>query len=424
MSRRNKGRKRRGPSFYTSLVALSGAAALFLGSFLYLAFLSGKPSQPPFEESSSPLGRQITGIDRVIYTCLYEAKVPQKSVLFLEVKPRHRDRVEWDFTELLVRVPRQESVSALEKKLKTRLSSRGSTVRFQAERGSHGEAVVHIFSGAYDTHRIRIQPRLRTATKSAKHEIPASAESGRARRPGPGNGAAVDFGADAPDPMHRGTMPRVAIIIDDLGYDLDLAKSFVGLDLALTLSVLPMAPYTEQIIETAGKKKCEVMVHLPMEPESYPRVDAGPGALLTKMNDDELNKLLEGHLKRVPGARGVNNHMGSRFTESADKMQVLLNQLKSRSLFYVDSRTTTKTVALEVARKLGVAAAERNVFLDNDLTQEAMAFQLRRLLAISRQTGKAIAIAHPHPETVTFMRQSLPLLKREARVVHVSEIME
>lgn len=367
--------------------------------------------------------RHITGIDRVIYACLYEAKVPQKDIRFLEVKAKHIGRVEWHFTDLLVQVSRQGSASALEKTLTKRLSSLGPHVRFRTGRGPNGETLVHVFAGTYDTHRIRVEPHLRTVTKSAEHDSPRPTERRGDYRSGPEESAASEF----PDPSgrrHRGTMPRVAVIIDDLGYDLNLAKSFMNLDLALTLSLLPRAPFTKKIAGAAEQKKCEVMVHLPMEPEDYPRVDPGPGALLTKMNEYELNNLMEENIEMVPGARGANNHMGSRFTESVEKMQVLLNQLKRRGLFYVDSRTTNRTVALEVARRLGVPAAERSVFLDNDLSTEAMSFQLRRLLAVSRQSGKAVAIAHPHPETVAFMRQSIPLLKREVMVVHASELTE
>ena len=408
MSRKKKGRKKRSPSLYPSFVAFSGAAALFLGSLLYLAFLSGgRPSQPPFEERSSPLSRQITGIDQVIYTCLYKAKVPQENILFLEVKPRHRDRAEWDFTELLIRPPREESVSALEKELKRMLSSRAPGLRFRTEKGSHGETVVHVYAGTYYTHQIRIRPD--HGAESTNQEIPASTRG---------------VGVDARVLANRESKPKVAIIIDDLGYDLDLAKSFMALDLAVSLSVLPMAPFTEKIVEAAQEKNCDIMLHLPMEPVTSRHEDAGPGALLTNMSEKEIKRLLEEHLKRVPGARGVNNHMGSRFTESEDKMGILMNELKRRRLFYVDSRTTSRTVALEVAQRLGVAATKRNVFLDNDPTREAMTFQLQRLLAISRQSGKAVGIAHPHPETAAFLRLNVPLLKREASVVSVSEVVE
>ena len=424
MSRKKKGRKKRGPSLYTSFVAFSGAAVLFLGSLLYLVFLGGEPPQPLFEERSSLLSRQIARIDRGIYTCLYKAKVPQRNILFLDVKPRHQENADWDFTELVILVPRKESVTTLEKDLKRMLSSSSTKVRFRAGRESHGGAVVQVYAGSYETHQIMTRADLRAIRESAKQEA-SPLKKGEGTFPhGPDGGMVDSSRADARVPANHGSTPRVAIIIDDLGYDLDLAKSIMDLNLGLSLSVLPMAPCTKNIVEAAQERKYEVILHLPMEPETYPHEDAGPGALLTSMSEKEIKGLLEEHLKRVPGARGVNNHMGSRFTESEDKMGILMQELKRRRLFYVDSRTTSRTVALEVAQRLGVAAAKRNVFLDNDLTQEAMTFQMQRLLAISRQSGKAIGIAHPHPETVTFLRQNLCLLKSEVNVVPVSDIVQ
>lgn len=355
---------------------------------------------------------------------MYEAHVSQKDVQFLKVKPKHRGHEEWDFTELLIRVPRKASVSALEEKLKRKLSSRLPSVRFRTGKIAQSETVVHVYAGAYDTHRITIRPIPQRLKGSTSGEIASSTKADRDFPPVPRTGEWTDLLADAPLPMHRESTPRIAIIIDDLGYDLDLARSFTDLGFPVSLSVLPMAPFTKDIVKAAQENRCEVMLHLPMEPESYPDVDAGAGALFTHMSEKEIKSLLHEYLKRVPGARGVNNHMGSRFTESEHSMDALLNELKHQGLFYVDSRTTSKTVAMDVAKRLGVAAARRNVFLDNDLTQEAMAFQWQRLLAISRQAGKAIGIAHPHPETVAFLRQSLPLIKREAKMVYASEVVD
>ena len=391
MSKKKGRRKKRGPSLYTSLVAFSGAAALFLASFLYLAGSGSRSEPPPFEEITAPatsaLTRQIANVDRAIYRYLHEAKVPQSNIAFLGVRPRHVNLLEWDFSELLIRIPRQGSVSTFEKGLKLFFSSHEPPVRIRSEGGPQGERVIHLYAGPYYTHRIRVRP-------------------------------------EAQATVHPESKPGIALIIDDMGYDLDMAKSLLDLDLALNLAVLPNAPFTKKIAEAAQSKRCEVILHLPMEPENHPHVDAGPGALLTKMSENEIRMLFEEHLKQVPGARGVNNHMGSRFTRSEAKMATLLRELKRKGLFYVDSRTTNRTVALDVARRMGVPATERSVFLDNELDHEAMAFQLQRLLAMGRHSGKAVGIAHPHPETVDFLRKNLHLLKEEAKVVHVSEMVE
>ena len=387
---RKKGRgKKRSPSLFLSLLAFSGAAALFVASFLYLGSPGFRSTPPPFVENLSParasLSRQISKIDQAIYRYLHERKIPQGNIAFLSVRPRHANLVEWDFTELLIRTPGKEGLSTFEKDLERIFSSHGTPVRIRAEGGERGQRVFHLYAGPYYTHMIRVRPEARATAPPEKK-------------------------------------PKIALIVDDLGYDVGLAESLLDLRLSLNLAVLPNAPFGGAIAEAAHKKGWEVILHLPMEPENHPHVDPGSGALLTSMSEKEIRMLFEEHLKQVPGARGVNNHMGSRFTRSESKMQILLGELKRRGLFYVDSRTTNRTVAMDVARNLGVAATERSVFLDNELTHEAMAFQLQRLLSIGRHSGSAVAIAHPHRETVDFLRKSTPLLKREAEVVHVSKL--
>jgi len=387
---KKKGRgKKRSPSLFLSLLAFSGAAALFVASFLYLGSPGFRSTPPPFVENLSParasLSRQIGKIDRAVYRYLHDRKVPQENIAFLSVRPRHENLAEWDFTELLIRTPGKEALSTFEKDLERIFSSHEPPVRIRAEGAGGGERVLHLYAGLYYTHMIRVRPEAREKAPPEKK-------------------------------------PKIALIVDDLGYDVDLAKSLLDLRLSLNLAVLPNAPFARTIAEAAQRKGWEVILHLPMEPENHPHVDPGPGALLTSMNEKEIRMLLEEHLKQVPGARGVNNHMGSRFTRSEAKMEILLRELKQRGLFYVDSRTTNRTVAMDVAGKLGVAATERNVFLDNELTHEAMAFELQRLLSMGRHSGRAVAIAHPHRETVDFLRKSTSLLKREAEVVHVSKL--
>jgi polysaccharide deacetylase 2 family uncharacterized protein YibQ len=217
-------------------------------------------------------------------------------------------------------------------------------------------------------------------------------------------------------------LPRIAILIDDIGNDPDLALSFIQLGFPVTLSLLPLGAYTSAIVQMAREQDCEYMLHLPMEPEGYPYVDPGPGSLFRKMGDDQIRRILNDHLKRVPGAQGVNNHMGSAFTQDEVKMSLLLHEIKKRGLFYVDSRTTGETVAQSIAKTMGVPVASRAVFLDNDLSTRAMEFQLGRLLAVAKESGAAIGIGHPHKETLGFLRKYSHELKTEAKVVRVSEI--
>jgi len=216
--------------------------------------------------------------------------------------------------------------------------------------------------------------------------------------------------------------PKIAIIIDDVGFDVDLARSFLELKPPLTLSVLPTAPHAQGIAREAVARGTEVLLHLPMEPKESNGEGPGAGALLAKMGEEEFVETLNGHLSRIPGIKGVNNHMGSLLTEKEDKMVLLFREMKKRHLFFVDSRTTPQTVASRVAAELRVPVASRSVFLDHELSQEAMKVQWERLLALAREQGVAVGIAHPHRETLVFLREHLRALKSEARLVRVADI--
>lgn len=216
--------------------------------------------------------------------------------------------------------------------------------------------------------------------------------------------------------------PKVAIIIDDLGYDSDLAFSFLKLNLELSLSILPSAPFTDIIVREANNKGREIILHQPMEPKDYPSVDPGRGALLLSMNERDILQVLNKNLREIRGAKGVNNHMGSSFTENREKMLLILQELKNRGLFYVDSRTTMRTVGFEQARRIGLPAAERTLFLDNNQDPKAIRVQIERLLGIARDFGSAIGIGHPYNETFEILEKYQNRLKEEFDVVPVSEL--
>ena len=216
--------------------------------------------------------------------------------------------------------------------------------------------------------------------------------------------------------------PKVAIIIDDLGYNSDLAFSFLKLNLELSLSILPSAPFTDIIVREANKKGREIILHQPMEPKDYPSVDPGRGVLLLSMNESDIRQVLDENLKEITGAKGLNNHMGSSFTENREKMKVILRELKNRGLFYVDSRTTKGTVGFEQAKKIGLPVAQRTVFLDNNPDPKAICVQIERLLEVAENVGSAIGIGHPYNETFEIIEKYQDRLKEEFDVIPVSKL--
>jgi polysaccharide deacetylase 2 family uncharacterized protein YibQ len=224
-----------------------------------------------------------------------------------------------------------------------------------------------------------------------------------------------------PKPVPKG-LPKVAIIIDDIGYERRVAEKFLSLDAVLTFSVFPCSPFQQRIIRKAHAKGIEIMLHLPMEPDGYPEVDPGPNALLTSMSPDELIDQLNKNLDAVPLIKGVNNHMGSKMTTESTRMYQIFSVLKKRRLFFVDSRTTPESICKPSARLLQIPFAQRDVFLDHVQEPDFIRRQIKELIRIAEIHGTAVGIAHPHLITYEVFREELPELQKKVRLVPASSL--
>lgn len=222
-------------------------------------------------------------------------------------------------------------------------------------------------------------------------------------------------------PADDGTV-RVAIIIDDVGYNLTSGRQLAELPAALTLAVLPHSPHGVELAELAHQRGKEIMLHVPMSTEVPRQLDVG--GLTGEMNQQEFERTLDGNLASIPHVRGLNNHMGSRLTRQPQPMQWLMNVLAEEQLFFIDSRTTAASVALQTAEDFQVPTRKRDVFLDNSRALADMQHEFDRLILLAQRQGSAIAIGHPYPETVTFLRQALPqLAARGIELVPVSQLL-
>jgi polysaccharide deacetylase 2 family uncharacterized protein YibQ len=222
----------------------------------------------------------------------------------------------------------------------------------------------------------------------------------------------------------REKLPLAAIIIDDLGYHPKLDAKFIDLDLGLTVAVLPLSPSGQRAAQAAQARGREVMLHAPMEPHGYPKTNPGPGALLTTMAGGEIKAALDRLLDDLPQARGVNKHMGSRFTEESEPLKAVMAELKRRQMFFVDSRTTPKSQALEAAAGAGVRSAARSIFLDNVVDPAAIRAQVSRLIALAQSEGQAIAIGHPHAATSQVLLDLARELRTQVQLVPASRLVK
>jgi polysaccharide deacetylase 2 family uncharacterized protein YibQ len=221
---------------------------------------------------------------------------------------------------------------------------------------------------------------------------------------------------------HPGGSANLAIILDDLGYDRAADDSLLALPFPLTVSVIPHLPLSSEVAEEAYRRGDQVLLHLPMESESQD-VKQESVELRVGMSSQQVESVLAGMLETVPHATGVNNHEGSRATADSTLMEELMPALRERRLFFVDSRTTTGTVAYDVAERSGVPAASRKVFLDDNPVKEAIQTQLNLAARDAMRDGSAIAIGHPHPATIAALAEVLPRLQaRGVRLVFASDV--
>jgi len=217
---------------------------------------------------------------------------------------------------------------------------------------------------------------------------------------------------------------RIAIVIDDFGYNDNNADEFLSIGQPLTFSILPNLPYTNTIARKARLRGAEVILHLPLESVNQ---NAGmeKDTITTAMTDDEIRRILANAVESVPGLVGVSNHMGSKATADGRVMDVIMGALKKKGLFYLDSRSTGSSVCARAARGAGCRFAARDVFLDNENDPEYIKGEIEKLEKKAEQNGYAIAICHDRRTTAAVMKEMLPrLAARGFKFVYVSDLVE
>ena len=221
--------------------------------------------------------------------------------------------------------------------------------------------------------------------------------------------AVVTKPAVAPPPRRKHRRD-IVLILDDVGFDHQPVDGAMRIDPNINFAVVPNGHSTREAAETLHAHGFEVLCHLPMEPHDYPRRSAGPGAVMTSMSDGEIAAATLANVRAVPFARGVNNHMGSRATADRRVMTDVLGALP-KGMYFVDSRTTSDSVAESLAKSMRIPTTARNVFLDNVQNEAAIRHQLAQLTALADERGVAVAIGHMYPVTVKVLSEDAPKLR-------------
>lgn len=371
-------KKRRSSRVWPFLGLMGLFLALGLG-FLYL--------YRPSERLQRQLDQKIDRLDKAIYSSLFQLGLSKEDIRSRRSLPRMSGKLSWKASSIELQLPPRVSFPQIKREMKRDLTQLDVDVRLRFVEDPSQPTRIDVLVDNLLTHNLIFYP---------------------------------------PKVPEKKVGPRVAIIIDDMGASKRRARELINVDAPLTLSFFPLSNSSRKLAQEAFQRGKEVILHMPMEPHGFPGMNPGKGALLMNMSDEELLQQIRENLDAIPHIKGVNNHMGSRFMEDNRRVAILMRELKARDLFFLDSRTTSKTVGYRTARKVGIKTGERDVFLDNNCYDEA---EIRRnisaLAEIARNEGKAIGIGHPHPCTIRSLREMIPTLKQSGiEIVPLSRLMK
>ncbi|NQT79253.1 MAG: divergent polysaccharide deacetylase family protein [Candidatus Aminicenantes bacterium] len=218
---------------------------------------------------------------------------------------------------------------------------------------------------------------------------------------------------------------KVAIIIDDMGNSLEAIKDICSIKKPLTVSILPFSPLAQETAQIAHRNGLEVMLHLPLESVNGNEENHIEGIIHSRMSKEEIIKTVKTNLDQVPYIKGVNNHMGSKITANEIFMSIILECLKTRDLFFVDSRTTTRSVAYKIAQKLKIPSANRHVFLDGEINEDYIKKKMIELFRKAQKNGIAVGICHPTKMTLKVLKENFHLVEKfNLEPVFVSQIIQ
>ncbi len=401
--RRSKKRHQRVPFGRNLFIFILASFVIAGGGFLYQSWNKKENLKSPQVYEifpSSRLSNKIHKIEQDYHRVLFGLGIHKSQIHFIKVDVEHKGSKSWEHSYTKILCSSSTDLSRLLGKFKVRLRNiTKNEVSIKQKKLSYRHWIVQLYLYDLPVHTITF------IKKPPKPVLPIPKPLPHIR----------------PEERPR---PKVAIIIDDMGHDFRKAKEFLSLDYPLSFSILPFSPYGAKIAEEMHKYGRDVLVHLPMEPNDIVNHALGPGALLTTMDHDHLIEQLKKDINAVPFCIGANNHMGSLFTTDRKRMRCILTTLKEKGMFFVDSLTSTKSVAEEISKEIGILFVKRDIFLDHFQDEKFLNKQLNRTIKIAKRRGFAVAIGHPYPITIVVLKKRLKEMAKEVKIVSISELLK
>ena len=343
------------------LLVILGFSIFFAYKLLFFDHLKSRNSFYPYEEKNSLLEEKIKEVDLIFLNTAKELNVSLKKIKYKNVFLKEQNKNLYHYQEIYLYLPDDQKKKFLNYFFQHLKNLPYVDVKINSN-------TINLKLNGILTHRIKF------LFKEAEEKS--------------------SFG-------------ELLLIIDDMGRSLYSAKRLYSLlGKNVIFSILPYAPYTKETVKFAQERGIEYLLHLPMEPENYPEADPGKGALFVKMSKKEIINTFYKDLSRVPGAIGVNNHMGSKFTANERSMKILLQAIADKKIFFLDSLTTPKSVTLKVAKHIkSLKVYYRDLFLDSQKDSSYVYFQLKKAVDLTKLKKRVIVIGHPYEETLLGLAQ-------------------
>ncbi len=426
-------RKKKANPSRTYLV-VAGFVVLVGVALFGLNYLKSNLSTERSGRISEQLAGDIKSVDADIYRMLFKLGISEKNISDEKNSDMEIGGVSWVQNEKNIKLSRKISKSSLSGVLDD-ISGEGENKNFDYDiTDSKGGYTASINIDGYNTHNLRFKfSKPKVVVKKPPDEPvkkPEKAEEKKPEKPAQGKkqdktGGSGDYSYVSKAP--NGKKPRISIIVDDVGLSKKYVDQLVKLSPNITFAIMPNRPNSIYAAKKARERGIDVILHQPMEPKAssgYNADDAGEGVLLVGQSKDKILSQLNFNLESVPNVIGVNNHMGSKFTENEELMRLVMLNLKNKGLFWVDSLTTSKSVGYSIAKDEGVKTAKRDVFLDNKTKGKSyVKSQLKKLISKAEKNGYAIGICHPYPQTIEALSEEIPKFNGNVEITPVKSLL-
>ena len=389
--------------------------------------------------SSNYIGKNLTAtevdtligeVDRSLTEAFFEAGISSKNIDSKKVSNKEDGNLSWEYKDIKISPEKGVTAKKVKKVLQNSIIEE-YPVEYKFE-SRNNSLITFIRINDITTHKINFefekQSKVKAKTEKPKKATKPAQENKLEELLKSKSKEKKEVASSKKKEAIETSYPKskIVIIIDDLGMNRKPIDQLLQIKAPITFAVLPNLKYSSYAAEQADKKGWDVILHMPMEPKEssgYMGADAGEDALLVGLPKDVILARFNDNLSSVPHVKGVNNHMGSKFMENSELTELILVDLKKKNMLFVDSLTTPQSKGYKTATRLGMKAAQRDIFLDHSAKDSShVKEQLRKLIEISKKRGYAVGIGHPYPGTLEALREMIPQISGEVEVVSISNI--